>query len=109
MLAYCGRPAAASSGDRFPYIVPAMRGKRSPEAARRGSPSLRRSLLGQAPRLESDRHCRRDLQMSQPPPSRESLQALLARVHERLGEAGSVDPESRELLRQVMGDIDRAL
>ena len=22
MLAYCGRPPAASSGDRFPYIVP---------------------------------------------------------------------------------------
>jgi len=24
MLAYCGRPPAASFGDRFPYIVPAM-------------------------------------------------------------------------------------
>jgi hypothetical protein len=47
--------------------------------------------------------------MNQPPPSRESLQALLARVHERLGEAGSVDGESRELLRQVMSDIERAL
>ncbi len=29
--------------------------------------------------------------MSQPSPDRESLQALLARVHERLNEAGSVD------------------
>ena len=47
--------------------------------------------------------------MSQPPPDRESLQTLLARVHERLREAGSVDAESRELLRQVMGDIERAL
>ena len=27
MLAYCGRPPAASSADRFPYIVPAMRGE----------------------------------------------------------------------------------
>ena len=47
--------------------------------------------------------------MSQPPPDRESLQALLARVHERLSEAGSVDAGSRELLGQVMADIDRAL
>ena len=47
--------------------------------------------------------------MSQPPPDRESLQTLLARVHERLNEAGSVDADSRELLRQVMADIDRAL
>jgi hypothetical protein len=48
-------------------------------------------------------------QMSQPPPDRESLQALLARVHERLNEAGSVDTGSRELLSQVMADIERAL
>ena len=47
--------------------------------------------------------------MSQPSPDRESLQALLARVHERLNEAGSVDSGSRELLSQVMGDIERAL
>ncbi len=47
--------------------------------------------------------------MSQPSSDRESLQALLARVHERLNEAGSVDSGSRELLRQVMGDIERAL
>jgi Domain of unknown function (DUF4404) len=47
--------------------------------------------------------------MSQPPPDRESLQTLLVRVHERLSEAGSVDADSRELLGQVMGDIERAL
>ena len=47
--------------------------------------------------------------MSQPSPDRESLQALLGRVHERLNEAGSVDSGSRELLSQVMGDIERAL
>ncbi len=47
--------------------------------------------------------------MSQPSPDRESLQALLARVHERLSEAGSVDADSRALLGQVMGDIERAL
>lgn len=47
--------------------------------------------------------------MSQLSPDRESLQALLARVHERLNETGSVDSGSRELLSQVMGDIERAL
>ena len=48
--------------------------------------------------------------MSQPSSTdRESLQTLLARVHERLNEAGTLDAGSRELLRQVMGDIDRAL
>jgi hypothetical protein len=47
--------------------------------------------------------------MSQPSPDRESLQALLARVHERLNESGSVDTGSRELLGQVMSDIERAL
>src|SRR5580704_6568058 len=49
MIAYCGRPSSASFCDRFPYIVHAMRGKRSQKAARAGSPSLRRSLLRQAP------------------------------------------------------------
>jgi hypothetical protein len=48
-------------------------------------------------------------QMSQLPPDRESLQALLGRVHERLNESGSVDSGSRELLAQLMGDIERAL
>jgi hypothetical protein len=47
--------------------------------------------------------------MSQLPPDRESLQALLGRVHERLNESGSVDSGSRELLAQLMGDIERAL
>jgi hypothetical protein len=47
--------------------------------------------------------------MSQSSPDRETLQALLARVHERLNEAESVDADSRELLGQVMGDIERAL
>ncbi len=47
--------------------------------------------------------------MTQLPADRESLQVLLARIHERLNEAGSVDAGSRELLTQVMGDIDRAL
>jgi hypothetical protein len=39
----------------------------------------------------------------------ESLRELLARVHERLSQSGSVDPQSRELLGTVMRDIDRAL
>ena len=47
--------------------------------------------------------------MTQLPADRESLQVLLARIHERLNEAGSVDASSRELLTQVMGDIERAL
>ena len=47
--------------------------------------------------------------MSQRPADRESLQALLGRVHERLNESGSVDSGSRELLTQLMGDIERAL
>ena len=47
--------------------------------------------------------------MTQLPADRESLQVLLARIHERLNEAGSVDTGSRELLTQVMGDIERAL
>jgi hypothetical protein len=47
--------------------------------------------------------------MIQPSPDPESLQTLLAKVHERLNEAGTVDVASRELLGQVMEDIDRAL
>src|ERR1700742_3136242 len=47
--------------------------------------------------------------MSQLPADRESLEVLLARIHERLNEAGSVDARSREMLTQVMGDIERAL
>jgi hypothetical protein len=47
--------------------------------------------------------------MTQPATDRESLQTLLGKVHERLSEAGSVDTGTRELLTQVMGDIERAL
>jgi hypothetical protein len=41
--------------------------------------------------------------------TQESLRELLSRVHERLRKAGSVDPESRKLLAEVMDDIDRTL
>ena len=41
--------------------------------------------------------------------SDENLRQLLAQVHERLGQAGSVDPQSREMLRTVMHDIEHAL
>jgi hypothetical protein len=41
--------------------------------------------------------------------SEENLRQLLAQVHERLGQSGSIDPQSRELLRTVMHDIERAL
>jgi hypothetical protein len=47
--------------------------------------------------------------MSESSPDRESLQILLGKVHERLNEAGSVDAGSREQLKQVMGDIEKAL
>ena len=47
--------------------------------------------------------------MNQTPLDRESLQVLLAKVHERLNEAGSVDTASREQLGQVMADLERAL
>ena len=44
------------------------------------------------------------------PASREeSLRELLTRVHERLSRAATVDPESRQLLRTLTGDIERAL
>ncbi|MGA7539428.1 MAG: DUF4404 family protein [Steroidobacteraceae bacterium] len=46
--------------------------------------------------------------MSERPTSEESLRDLLARVHERLGDA-SVDAESRKLLSALVRDIDRAL
>jgi hypothetical protein len=39
----------------------------------------------------------------------ESLRELLARVHERLQSSRSVDERSRDLLRTVMLDIERAL
>jgi hypothetical protein len=47
--------------------------------------------------------------MSQLPADRESLEVMLGRIHERLNEAGSVDAGSREMLVQVMADIERAL
>ena len=47
--------------------------------------------------------------MSQPPAERESLEVLLARIHERLNEAGAVDTGSRQMLGEVMRDIERAL
>jgi hypothetical protein len=40
---------------------------------------------------------------------RESLQSLLAKVHERLNEADPADTGSREMLTEVMKDIERAL
>ncbi|MGH8289715.1 MAG: DUF4404 family protein [Steroidobacteraceae bacterium] len=46
--------------------------------------------------------------MSERRTSEESLRDLLARVHERLGDA-SVDAESRKLLSALVRDIDRAL
>lgn len=41
--------------------------------------------------------------------NQESLRELLARVHERLNQADSVDTESRELLATLMRDIERTL
>jgi hypothetical protein len=41
--------------------------------------------------------------------NQESLRELLARVHERLSAASSVDVESRELLGTLTRDIERAL
>ena len=41
--------------------------------------------------------------------NQETLRELLARVHERLSQSGSVDGEARELLGTVMRDIERAL
>ena len=41
--------------------------------------------------------------------SEESLREMLARVHERLSQAGSVDAESRKILGALVRDIDRAL
>jgi hypothetical protein len=41
-----------------------------------------------------------------PPMPDETLRELLARVHERLAAASSIDPEAREMLATVMRDID---
>lgn len=40
---------------------------------------------------------------------RDELQALLKSLQRELGDARSLDPESRRLLGDVMGDIGRAL
>lgn len=47
--------------------------------------------------------------MSQGRASKESLRELLARVHERLSQSGSIDEESRRMLGALVQDIDRAL
>lgn len=47
--------------------------------------------------------------MSEGQVSEESLRELLARVHERLGQTGTMDDDSRKLLATVMRDIERAL
>jgi len=47
--------------------------------------------------------------MSQLPTDRESLQVLLAKVHERLSESGWLDESSQAQLRQIESDIERAL
>ena len=39
----------------------------------------------------------------------ETLRQLLARVHERLNTAGTIDPQTRDMLTTVMRDIDAAL
>ena len=41
--------------------------------------------------------------------SGEDLRALLAQLHERLGETRSLDPEARALLTTVARDIEQAL
>ena len=47
--------------------------------------------------------------MNQRRTSEESLRELLARVHERLSQTGSIDEESRRMLGGLMQDIGRAL
>jgi hypothetical protein len=41
--------------------------------------------------------------------SQQNLRELLAQVHQRLSQPSPLDPESRQMLRTVMGDIERAL
>jgi len=47
--------------------------------------------------------------MRVPSQPRESLQQSLARLHADLSAAPRVDPRSRELLREVLADIERVL
>jgi hypothetical protein len=44
-----------------------------------------------------------------PTKPRESLQQSLARLHAELAEASRVDPKSRQLLRELLADIERIL
>jgi hypothetical protein len=39
----------------------------------------------------------------------DALRATLARLHEQLGDAESLDPEARELLRATLHEIEQAL
>jgi hypothetical protein len=72
-------------------------------------PRVAQHVLGRAFSFRIDPKSLPEFPMSQLPADRESLQVLLARIHERLNEAGSVDAGSRQMLTQVMGDIERAL
>ena len=44
-----------------------------------------------------------------PTKHRESLQQSLARLHAELAQAPRVDPKSRQLLRELLADIERIL
>ncbi len=44
-----------------------------------------------------------------PSKSHESLQQSLSRLHTQLAAAHSLDPKSRQLLREVLADIERLL
>jgi hypothetical protein len=50
-------------------------------------------------------HCKNGIRTM----TEETLQQLLARVHQRLSSSNAVDPEAREMLATVMADIDGAL
>ena len=47
--------------------------------------------------------------MTQGRTNEETLRELLARVHERLSQSGSLDAESRQMLGALVQDISRAL
>ena len=38
--------------------------------------------------------------------AREKLQQLIASLHEELGSSGSIDDQSRDMLKQLMNDIE---
>src|SRR5581483_9840054 len=116
----CVAPAAASSGDRFPYIVPAMRGKRSPESARWGSPSLRRSSVRQAP-APPDGRCPRMASLRLitpmvnksgspvPPPVAEHSMSLPVSVARKRRGRGRPSAEDAEDVRKKLLDAARDL